>query len=360
MLRTQRYTFAEQLQRAAGWSLHRGHANDDGRPVLGRLLVDERPSPERIAQLRHEYAIASELELEGGLEPLALEDHGHGLVLVWRDPGGAPLRSLVSVGPVELSLAMKIGASLARTLAQVHERGVIHKKLAPESVMVDADSGRTWLFGFGVATRLTRETPQPAGIDELDSSLAYISPEQTGRMNRIVDRRSDLYSLGVLLYHLVTGTLPFASSDAMELLYCHLARQPEAPHLRVAEVPKPLSRLIVKLLAKNAEDRYQHARSVAEDLELCLEMLAERASIANFPLARGDRDQPALAERECHVLGSLCTPHDVWGYSYYGADIQPGDVLLIPTQGAYTYSLRQHFIKPLPKVVVVRGGGQRS
>ena len=303
VLRVHQYTLVDPLRGDGHSDLYRGHRNDDLLPVLVEVLVDEYPSSTQLARLRHEYAIEKELGIAGVLAPIGLEELGHGLVLVWADPGGVPLRSLLRSGPVPLALALQIAASLAVTLAQVHARGVIHKDINPDNVLVDVETRRTYLIGFGRALRLSHETPLMTSPGALEGTLAYLSPEQTGRMNRIVDRRSDLYSLGVVLYELFTGALPFVTNDVMELLYSHLVRRPESPHTRSPGLPLLVSDLVMKLLAKNAEDRYQHARALAEDLHECVDRLDPSGTLESFPLARGDR----------HRGGELDLPQRLYG-----------------------------------------------
>ncbi len=290
-LRLERYTLVEEIHRGPHSTTYRGVRDADGQPILAKLLFDEYPSPTQLAQLRHAHALAHELEIPGVATGMQLEQHGHGLALIWADRGGVVLRELLRAGPLGCARALAIAASLADTLAAVHERRIIHNDLNPANVLVDPDTGTTELIGFGRAARLAREPGQRAGLAALEGALAYVSPEQTGRMNRIVDRRSDLYSLGVLLYELLTGAPPFVSDDLSELVHGHLVRPPVAPHERVAELPRQVSELVLKLLAKNAEDRYQHARALADDLRECSARLARgAATIEPFELATGDHD----------------------------------------------------------------------
>lgn len=289
MLRLHQYSLDTRIEGDEYGALYRGHSDADRRPILAKVLADEYPSLTDIARLRHEHAVESELDLEGVVTPLGLEAHGHGVVLVLQDPGGVTLSSLLGPGPLELALALRIAASLATTLAAVHARHVIHKDVNPANILVDVQTGRTHLFGFGIAARLSSETAQITSAGALEGTLAYLSPEQTGRMNRIVDRRSDLYSLGAVLYELLTGTPPFPGTDAMELLYSHLVRRPEPPQERVSALPRVVSDLAMRLLEKNAEDRYQHAGAVAQDLRECLARLDPAGALPPFVLGQGDR-----------------------------------------------------------------------
>ncbi|HRI66125.1 MAG TPA: AAA family ATPase [Polyangium sp.] len=276
------YSFRERVFQGVTASLYRGARNGDGQVVLVKALVEEYPSPRSIAQLRHECAIERELGLDGIVRPLELVDSGNGLVLVWADPGGVPLTNVLASGALEVVNALRIARMIASTLESVHGRGVIHKNVTPENILVDIATMRTHLSGFGIATRLTHEIPPLTSPSTLDASLDYMSPEQTGRMNRIVDRRSDLYSLGIVLYEMLTGCKPFSSTDVMDGLYRHLVEKPVPPHERIPSLPRMVSDLVMKLLEKSAEDRYQSASGLGEDLRICSEWLETQGSIPAF------------------------------------------------------------------------------
>src|SRR6185295_9983742 len=171
---------------------------------------------------------------------------------------------------MELGLFLRFAVGLARALSEVHRRGIIHKNIKPAHVLVNAATGQAWLTGFGIAARLPRQRQTPAPPETLAGTLPYMAPEQTGRMNRSIDGRSDLYALGVTLYRMLTGSLPFAATESIEWVHCHIARQPMIPAERVGNVPATVSAIIMKLLAKTAEDRYQTAGGLERDLRHCL------------------------------------------------------------------------------------------
>jgi serine/threonine protein kinase len=204
------------------------------------------------------------------------------MTLVLEDPGGEPLDRLLG-RPLEVTQFLRIAIPLAVALRRVHERGLVHKDIRPANVLVDMASGRAWLTGFGIASRLPREHRGPEPPEVIAGTLAYMAPEQTGRMNRSVDSRSDLYALGVTFYEMLTGTLPFAAADAMEWVHCHIARQPVPPDERVAGIPGALSAIVMKLLAKIAEDRYQTAAGLAIDLRRCLLEWEKTGRIESVP-----------------------------------------------------------------------------
>jgi serine/threonine protein kinase len=202
-------------------------------------------------------------------------------------PDGESLLKLLGQ-PWEIVSFLRLAIGIATTLAQVHQRGLIHKDIKPANVLVNSLTGQAWLMGFGIASRLPRERQTPAPPEVIAGTLAYMAPEQTGRMNRSIDFRSDLYSLGVTFYQMLTGVLPFAASDPMEWVHCHIARKPLAPSERLEAVPPQLSRIVMKLLAKAAEERYQTAAGVEHDLQRCLATWEAERRNDDFPLGEGD------------------------------------------------------------------------
>src|SRR5258705_519075 len=195
-------------------------------PIL--LVAAEERSPGCVERLEHEYALKSELDADWAARPVALTHDDGRMTLVLEDPGGAPLDRLLG-RPLEVSHFLRIAIPLAGALRRVHERGLIHKDIKPANILVNAASGGVWLTGFGIASRLPREHQAPAPPEVIAGTLAYMAPEQTGRMNRSVDSRSDLYALGVTFYEMLTGQLPFTAADPMEWVHCHIARQPAPP-----------------------------------------------------------------------------------------------------------------------------------
>ncbi len=203
------------------------------------------------------------------VRPLALERERGSYVLVLEDTGGEPLERLLGA-PMALGSFLPLAIGIAAALGKVHGRGLVHKDLKPAHILVNCADGRVRLTGFGLASRLPRERQAPAPPPFIAGTLAYMAPEQTGRMNRSIDSRSDLYALGVTLYQMLTGTLPFIASDPMEWVHCHIARKPVPPSERLEKIPAAVSHIIMKLLAKTAEQRYQTAAGVESDLQRCL------------------------------------------------------------------------------------------
>ena len=223
------------------------------------------------------------------VQPLELVRDGGRAVLVLEDAGGEPLDRLLSA-PMEAGRFLRLAIGIAMALDKVHQRGLVHNDIKPANILVNGATGEVGLTGFGIASRLSRERQAAEPTDALSGTLAYMAPEQTGRMNRSIDSRSDLYALGVTFYQMLTEALPFAAADPMEWVQCHLARRPVAPADRVKEVPSAVSAIVMKLLAKTAEDRYQTAVGVEHDLRRCLAEWERHGRVE--PFALGERDRP--------------------------------------------------------------------
>jgi PAS domain S-box-containing protein len=278
--------------------LYRGRSDHDEPQILVLSPVTEYPAPETLKRLEHEHSLREELHADWAARPIAITHHWNRTVLVLQDPGGVPLDQLFgpvrSPGPhalrealrarasaaadadgqpLELVFALRLAVELSGVIDRLHQRGIIHKDIKPANVLADRLTGRCWLKGFGIASRLPRERQSAEPPELVAGTLAYMAPEQTGRMNRSTDRRSDLYAFGVSLYEMLTGTLPFMASDPMEWVHCHIARKPAPPEERARWIPPSVSGIVMKLLAKTAEERYQTAAGAKRDLQRCLDEL---------------------------------------------------------------------------------------
>jgi serine/threonine protein kinase len=281
----------QPLREGTDFILYRGR--ERGKRILAVAVAAEQPSPQSLRRLEHEYSLATELDAAWAAQPLALTRHQGRAALILKDPGGDPLdRIIEQYKGQDLTRFLPIAVGLAAALGQVHRQGLIHKDVRPANALVD-DSGHVWLTGFGIASKLQHERQVPMPPEIIAGTLAYMAPEQTGRMNRSIDSRSDLYSLGVTLYQMLSGALPFAAADPLEWVHCHIARQPVAPSDRRG-VPGPLSALIMRLLAKNAEERYQTAAGVEADLRRCLTAWQSLGRIDPFPLGTDDSSDRLL------------------------------------------------------------------
>ena len=262
----------------------------DGAGVLTVATAAREPSATALAQLQHAYALRHELDSAWAVRPLSLARDEARLTLVLEDPGGQPVDQLSS-RPLAVGEFLRVAVGLAKALGGLHRQGLIHKDIKPANLLTRISTGQVWLTGFGFASRMPREHQVPHPPNVIAGTLAYIAPEQTGRMNRSIDSRADLYSCGVTLYQLLTGQLPFSAADPMEWVHCHIARQPLPPsHWREA-IPPALSAIVMKLLAKTPEERYQTAAGLEADLRLCLTSWDARGRI-DEPFLPGQYDTP--------------------------------------------------------------------
>src|ERR1700688_166306 len=268
----------------------------------------EPPTLESVNRLTHEHELKSYLDSAWALRPMELVRERGQTMLVVDYTGGEPLDRLVR-GPMEIGQFLRLAVALSGAVGQLHGRGLIHKDIKPANVLVDSATGRVRLTGFGIASRLPRERQAPETPEVIAGTLAYMAPEQTGRMNRSIDSRSDLYALGVTFYEMLTGTLPFKATDPMGWVHCHIARQADPPSERAKQIPEVISSLVMKLLAKAAEERYQTAAGLEADLRRCETEWQAHRHIAGFPLGMHDLPDRLLIperlygrEREVGVL----------------------------------------------------------
>jgi len=282
------YTNLERLYTGQYTTVYRGTRASDGAVVIIKQLNGPHPPADRVAKLEREYEIAVAVAGDGVVEPLGMSELEGLPAIVFRDTAGRSVRRWQEQGRIALLDAVTIGACVARALSRIHELGVIHKDINPANVVWSAEQQQVQVIDFGISTRLPRETPALASPSRLEGTLAYIAPEQTGRMNRRVDYRTDLYALGATLYELLCGRPPFEADDSLALVHAHIALEPTPPYKVHAAVPLVLSDIAMKLLSKGAEERYQSAAGVAVDLERCAAALAATGRVEPFELASAD------------------------------------------------------------------------
>jgi predicted ATPase/two-component sensor histidine kinase len=359
----------ETLRENGELTLYR--ARQPGNPPVLILAPFLTPPPQTsLARLEHEYSLAADLRPEWATVPVARAFKDGRAVLVLNDPGGYPLERMLG-RPLELRQFLNVAIGLATALRQAHRHGLIHKDIRPANVLVDA-SGKVCLTGFGIASRLLRERQTPVPAEIIAGTLAYMAPEQTGRMNRSIDARSDLYSLGVTLYEMLTGVLPFNAAGPMEWIHCHIARQPKPPSDLVKGIPRPVAAIVLKLLAKTAEDRYQTAAGVEADLRYCLKSWEADGHIEPFPLgARDASDRLLIPERlygrEAEIktlVGALdrVTAHGarelvlVSGYSGIGKSSIVNELqkALIPSRGLLAAGKFDQYKRNIPYATVAQ------
>src|SRR4051812_39358210 len=352
---------------------YRGTQRGNQMRVLARAVSAERPSIQSLGRLEHEYSIIAKLEPSWAAQPLALAQHEGRTILVLSDPGGEPLDRILELNrnqPLDIAQFLRIAIGFAMALGHVHHLGLIHKDIKPANALVDS-SGRVWLTGFGIASRLPRERIPPAPPEIIAGTLAYMSPEQTGRMNRSIDPRSDLYSLGVTFYQLVTGVLPFEAADPLEWVHCHIARQPVAPADR-GTIPKPISDLIMKLLAKNAEERYQTSAGLEADLRRCQSEWRSSGHIDPLPLGADDSSDRFIIPEKLYgrdrEVEALLTAFDrviaqgtaqfvlVSGYSGVGKSsvVKELHKALVPSRGFFASGKFDQYKRDIPYATLAR------
>ncbi|MEG4838798.1 AAA family ATPase [Microcoleus sp. B9-D4] len=280
------YHLVEQLYCGSRTLVYRAIRETDQLPVVIKLLNRDYPSFSELLQFRNQYTIAKNLRLPGVVEPYNLESYRHSYALVMEDFGGISLRDYAQERKLTLAEILAIAIQITDILDGLYRNRVIHKDIKPANVLIHPETKQVQLIDFSIASLLPRETQEIQNPNVLEGTLAYISPEQTGRMNRGIDYRTDFYSLGATFYELLTGKLPFECDDPMELVHCHIAKQP--PSINSKEIPQVVSDLVMKLMAKNAEKRYQSALGLKHDLERCLQQCQETGKIETFEL--GTRD----------------------------------------------------------------------
>ncbi|OUL20156.1 histidine kinase [Nostoc sp. RF31YmG] len=309
------YQIVEQLHVSTKTIVYRGIREIDQQPVIIKYLKSNYPTFNELLQFRNQYAIAKNLDFPGVVRHYSLEPYGNSYVLVMEDFGGISLRDYIKTQPLELTEFLAVALQIIDILHELHQRQVIHKDIKPDNIVINPQTKEVKLIDFSIASLLPRETQEIKSPNVLEGTLTYISPEQTGRMNRGIDYRSDFYSLGIAFFELLTGQPPFQSHDPMELIHCHIAKQP-APleqfkirfeqlttavnpasdwlnlsqnlNFKIEAIPKPVSDIIMKLMAKNAEDRYQSALGLKHDLELCLTQWQKTGKIEPFEIGQRD------------------------------------------------------------------------
>ncbi len=279
------YQICAQIHQSHNSLIYRGYRQEDNLPVIFKVLRQEYPTPTQLTHYRQEYQITHHLNLEGVVKSYSLENYQNTLIIILEDFGGESLKILTAQGSLTLKEFLQIAIAITEALGTIHAANIIHKDINPSNIVYNSQTQKLKIIDFGISTRLTQENPT-LNPDTIEGTLAYISPEQTGRMNRALDYRSDFYSLGVTFYELLSGKLPFDTQDSLELIHCHLAKQP--PSLINQDLPPVIADIVTKLMSKNAEQRYQSTSGIKTDLEQCLQQLTTSGTINIFPLATQD------------------------------------------------------------------------
>lgn len=268
--------------------IYKARRRSDGKPVMLKTLQNKSAAREAAALLKHEYEVAKRLNVTGVIKVFSLERYHNYPVIELEDFGGDSLDNIARHGRISIEDVLMIAIQVAQGLANIHQANIIHKDINPSNIVFNPESQLAKIIDFGISTFFTREQAALTSPQTFEGSLPYISPEQTGRMNRSIDYRTDFYSFGVTLYELLTRQPVFIVDEPIEWLHCHIAKQPVPPHRIDPDIPRQLSDVVMKLLSKTPENRYQSAKGIANDLLRCLEEFQSQGSIATFPLAEHD------------------------------------------------------------------------
>jgi len=290
--------------------VYRSQRKRDKKSLVLKILKNDFPTQEEIARYKREYEIIRSLDVDGVIRAESLEKYGNNLMMVLEDFGGDSLNHLLSSEVLDLKKFLRLAIRIVEILGDIHQHNIIHKDINPSNILWNPKTDVVKIIDFGISTKLSRENPGLHNVAVLEGTLPYISPEQTGRMNRSIDYRTDYYSLGITFYEILTGFLPFWSDDAMELVHCHIAKKPSPPHEAVAEasfiqkenghlfpytmrgihgkIPEVISEIVTKLIEKSAENRYQSSFGLKSDLQRCLEQLEATREIGVFEIGNND------------------------------------------------------------------------
>ena len=282
------YIVAERLYIGSRTAVYRAVQIDSQRPVVIKVLRQTYPSFDELVQFRNQYTIAKNLPSAGIVRPLSLESVGSSYALVMEDFGGISLGQYIQQQSLDLTDVLAIALQLAEILEDLCQHHVVHKDIKPDNILIHPESKQVKLIDFSIASLLPKEMQEIQSPNILEGTLAYLAPEQTGRMNRGIDYRADFYALGVTLYQLLCGELPFVAEDPLELVYCHIAKIPAPINQVNSAVPEMVAAIVTKLMAKNAEDRYQSAIGLKQDLQQCLTQWQETGNIPAFELGQRD------------------------------------------------------------------------
>jgi predicted ATPase/signal transduction histidine kinase/tRNA A-37 threonylcarbamoyl transferase component Bud32 len=343
------HIISQPIYESAQSIIYRAVRASDGAPAVIKVLNEEYPSPTRLARFSREFEMARKAAGDGIIEVSSLERHGNSALMVLEDFGGEPLERLAAGGALGVVEALGVAVQAAAAVERIHAVGLIHKDINPSNVLYNPRTGVVKVIDFGISTDLSREELAAETLGGIEGTLAYIAPEQTGRMNRGTDHRADIYSLGATLYFLATGQPPFPTTDPLELLHCHLARQPAPPHQLDAAIPASLSAIVQRAMAKAPEDRYQSAAGLRADLERCREAL-KAGSSEPFELGRDDARDLFLIpeklygrEREIEALFA----------AFERASAGRGELVLVP---GYSGVGKSSLIEEVHKPLVARRG----
>ncbi|PKN51712.1 MAG: serine/threonine-protein kinase PknK [Deltaproteobacteria bacterium HGW-Deltaproteobacteria-13] len=282
------YILQEMIHETRNSVIYRGHKENESRPLIIKLLKTMYPTPAEIARFKQEYELVKKLDIENIIKIFDLVEYNDKYAIIEEDFGGISLREILKTNKLELKSFLQIASKVSETLGLIHKNNIMHLDIKPDNILINEKQNNIKISDFGISALLTHANDELYNPDVIEGTLSYMSPEQTGRMNRGVDYRTDMYSLGATFYEMLTGDVPFKSTDPMELIHSHIARQPSAPRDVNSSIPRVLSAMVMKLLAKNPEERYQNCFGLMTDIDRCLNQLNQTGRIDEFPIATKD------------------------------------------------------------------------
>ena len=344
-------------------TVYRAIREVDNLSVILKLLKQDYPTPRELTRYKQEYEITSNINLEGVIKPYAIIPYQRTFAIIFEDFGGDSLRNIQKKRSFTLTEVLQIAIKITESLSSIHREDIIHKDINPSNIVLNCATKTLKIIDFGISTQLNRENPTLINPNALEGTLAYISPEQTGRMNRSLDYRTDFYSLGVTFYELLTRKLPFQSDDALELIHYHIAKEPisvEEFSIQISEcqreylkIPPVLAKIIMKMMKKNAEERYQSAEGIQADLEKCHQQLQETGQIKDFELATQDISPKFLIPQKLYgreeEIQTLLTAFERVASNISQQILKPTNELMLVSgfSGIGKTSLVQEIYKPI-------------
>ncbi|MCP4129747.1 MAG: AAA family ATPase [bacterium] len=286
------YTILEKIDETQQSIVFRAQKDPRSKTEIIKVLKGAWPSPTDIARFKHEYELLMNIDLDGVVSTSDIKESNSGIAIILEDFGAISLKKILNKKKLTIHSFLDIAVAIAHILGSLHKLNIIHNDIKPANILINEEKNIVKLADFGITKILTRENDQIYNPAVIEGSLLYMSPEQTGRTNRSVDYRSDLYSLGITFYEMLTGSVPFKSTDPMEVIHSHIAREPAAPHIKTPGIPKIISAIVLKLLSKSADNRYQNSLCLMSDLQECRSELEKNGSIDSldktFRLAEND------------------------------------------------------------------------
>lgn len=340
------YSINESLGEDHHWHLYRCVRTRDDLPVLIRTTRGQSPDPLLTEQLETEFGTLREISIPGVLKAHELLVSLENTALVLEDPGGVLLDTVLDSKRLDTPGFLRTAIQITSIIANLHSQRIVHARLQPGVVLLGKDGQDVWISGFEHAVKLTNGAH--ARQVRTDGNLAYIAPEQTGRMDTAIDYRTDLYSLGAMFYEMLTGKPPFKTEDSLELVHCHLARIPEYPSDVDPEIPRPLSDIVMRLLKKKADERYMSAQGVLEDLKECDQQYSNNGSISALILALHDR--PELFEIPEKLYGRSRESEQLLAAFDHVCEGGSGLVLVSGYSGVGKTSLIKHIRDPVIQI----------